>query len=176
MAYLKFKADKLFDGYRFLEDDKVLITDREGTIEAIVPLPEAGNDVQMFEGIITPGLINCHCHLELSHLKNVIPPHTGLIEFLCSVVTKRDFEPEIIQQEIIKAEKEMFDNGIVAVGDIGNTADTADVKSKSKIRWQNFVEVLSFTDKKAEENLNSKTLKEDSSLRLRKSVLPPVSF
>jgi cytosine/adenosine deaminase-related metal-dependent hydrolase len=76
----------------------------------------------------------------------------GLIEFLCSVVTKRDFDPEIIQQEIIKAEKEMYDNGIVAVGDIGNTADTAGVKGKSNIRWQNFVEVLSFTDEKAEEN------------------------
>jgi cytosine/adenosine deaminase-related metal-dependent hydrolase len=84
----------------------------------------------------------------------VIPPHTGLIEFLCSVVTKRDFAPEIIQQEITRAEKEMYDNGIVAVGDIGNTADTADVKSISKIRWQNFVEVLSFTDEKAEENFN----------------------
>ena len=54
---------------------------------------------------------------------------------------------------IKNAEKEMFDNGIVAVGDIGNTADTASIKSKSKIRWQNFVEVLGFTDAKAEENI-----------------------
>jgi cytosine/adenosine deaminase-related metal-dependent hydrolase len=153
MDYLKFKADKLFDGYRFLEDDKVLITDNEGIIRDIVPVNEAGDDIKQFSGILSPGFINCHCHLELSHLKNVIPPHTGLIEFLCSVVTKRDFDPEIIQQEIIKAEKEMYDNGIVAVGDIGNTTDTAGVKSKSKIRWQNFVEVLSFTDEKAEENI-----------------------
>jgi len=56
-------------------------------------------------------------------------------------------------QAIINAEKEMYDNGIVAVGDIANTADTAEVKSKSKIRWQNFVEVLSFTDEKADENI-----------------------
>ena len=47
----------------------------------------------------------------------------------------------------------MYDNGIVAVGDIGNTADTADVKGKSKVRWQNFVEVLGFTDEKANENI-----------------------
>jgi aminodeoxyfutalosine deaminase len=130
-----------------------LITDEEGVIENIISVSDAGDDIQHFPGILSPGFINCHCHLELSHLKNVIPPHTGLIEFLCSVVTKRDFAPEIIQQEVIMAEKEMYDNGIVAVGDIGNTADTADVKSKSKIRWQNFVEVLSFTDEKAEENI-----------------------
>jgi cytosine/adenosine deaminase-related metal-dependent hydrolase len=152
MDYLKFKADRLFDGYRFLEEDKVLITDKEGTIRDIIAVDDAGDNVQQFSGILSPGLINCHCHLELSHLKNVIPPHTGLIEFLCSVVTKRNFDPEIIHQEIIRAEKEMYDNGIVAIGDIGNTADTAEVKSKSKIRWQNFVEVLSFTDEKAEEN------------------------
>src|SRR5258706_9356454 len=131
MGLKKFKAAKLFDGYHFLEDDKVLVTDKEGVIEDIISVNDAGDDVQSFDGILTPGLVNCHCHLELSHLKNVIPPHTGLIGFLCSVVTKRDFAPEIIQQEIIKAEEEMYDSGIVAVGDIGNTADTAFVKRKS---------------------------------------------
>lgn len=152
MGLRKFKADKLFDGFRFLEDDSVLIMDEDGTVEAVVPAKEAGDDVQELSGILSPGFVNCHCHLELSHLKNIIPPHTGLIDFLCSVVTKRDFSSELIQQNIIHAEKEMYDNGIVAVGDIGNTADTAEIKSKSKIHWQNFVEVLSFTDEKAEEN------------------------
>lgn len=153
MSFRKFKADHLFDGYRIHGDDTVLVTDESGKIENIILLSEAGDDIQAFDGMLTPGLINCHCHLELSHLKNVIPPHTGLIEFLCSVVTKRGFAQEVVQEEIIKAEKEMYDNGIVAVGDIGNTADTADVKTKSKIRWQNFVEVLSFTDEKADENI-----------------------
>jgi len=149
----KFKADNLFDGYRLHGQDKVLITDSHGKVLEIVNDTEAGEGVQEFSGILSPGLINCHCHLELSHLKNIIPPHTGLIDFLCLVVTKRGFDPEIIQQEIISAEKEMYDNGIVAVGDIGNTADTAGIKNKSKIWWQNFVEVLGFTDEKAEENI-----------------------
>jgi len=153
MSFRKFKADQLFDGYHLHGNDKVLITAETGKIENIVSLADAGDNIQTFTGILTPGLINCHCHLELSHLKNVIPPHTGLIEFLCSVVTKRDFPREVIDTEIIKAEKEMYENGIVAVGDIGNTADTAEVKSKSRIRWQNFVEVLGFTDEKADENI-----------------------
>lgn len=152
MAFRKFKADKLFDGYHFRKGEDVLITKADGTVEAIVPFQEAGDAVERLEGILTPGLINCHCHLELSHLKKVIPPHTGLIDFLCSVVTKRGFAPDIIQQEIVKAEDEMYQNGIVAVGDIGNTADTAFVKRNSKIRWHNFTEVLSFTDEKAKEN------------------------
>ncbi|MBI3138089.1 MAG: amidohydrolase family protein [Sphingobacteriales bacterium] len=151
MQYQKFRADRLFDGTRFREG-KVLITDDSGKVEAIVSPEEAGDDVKQLEGILSPGLINCHCHLELSHLKNIIPPHTGLIDFLCSVVTKRGFAPEVIEKEIRRAEKEMAENGIVAVGDIGNTADTAAIKKSSGIRWQNFVEVLSFTDAQAAEN------------------------
>lgn len=150
MQYRKFRADRLFDGYKFRETDDILITDVAGVVLDIVSLADAGTDIEELHGILSPGLINCHCHLELSHLKNVIPPHTGLIDFLCDVVTKRGFDPAIIQQGIETAEEEMYNNGIVAVGDIGNTADTASIKSKSSIRWQNFVEVLGFYDTNAD--------------------------
>lgn len=153
MGYQKFKADELFDGYRFRGKDQVLILDEQGKVLDILPEAEAGEEIRSFSGILVPGWINGHCHLELSHLQNVIPPHTGLIEFLCSVVTKRGFPEEVIRKRIEEAEKEMADNGIVAVGDIGNTADTAAVKSASRIYWQNFVEVLGFTDEKAEANM-----------------------
>ncbi|NCU02875.1 MAG: amidohydrolase family protein [Chitinophagaceae bacterium] len=153
MQYRKFKADQLFDGYRLRTDDEVLITDESGTVQDIVHITDAGEGVQLLEGVLSPGLINAHCHLELSHLKHVIPPHTGLVDFLCSVVTKRGFAKEVIDAAIEAAEEEMFSNGIVAVGDIGNTADTAAVKNRSRIRWQNFVEVLGFYDTKAEENM-----------------------
>jgi cytosine/adenosine deaminase-related metal-dependent hydrolase len=154
MAIQKIKADRLFNGNRFIEENKVLITDEQGMILDIVQDEDAGDNVQVLEGILLPGLINCHCHLELSHLKNIIPPHTGLIEFLCSVVTKRDFPMAVIQEEISKAEKEMFNNGIIAVADICNTADTVSIKQESSIYWQNFVEVLGFTDEKADENVS----------------------
>jgi cytosine/adenosine deaminase-related metal-dependent hydrolase len=153
MAFRKFRANQLFNGYTLLKDKQVLITKPSGIIDAIVAAEDAGDDIEELDGILTPGLINCHCHLELSHLKNVIPPHTGLIEFLCSVVTKRGFAAEMIQQEIEKAESEMYSNGIIAVGDICNTTDAVRTKSLSKMRWQSLIEVLSFTDVKAVENL-----------------------
>jgi cytosine/adenosine deaminase-related metal-dependent hydrolase len=152
MRLRKFHADQLFDGER-LHADRVLIADADGHVIDLVTVEEAGEGVEQLKGILTPGLINAHCHLELSHLKAVIPPHTGLLDFLCSVVTKRGFSPEVIQEKIRLAEAEMVQNGTVAVGDIGNTADTAGVKSKSRIRWQNFTEVLSFTDEKADQSV-----------------------
>lgn len=180
MGLRKFHADQVFDGER-LHTDRVLIADADGHIIDLVSLDEAGEGVESLEGILTPGLINAHCHLELSHLKAVIPPHTGLLDFLCSVVTKRGFDPEVIQEKIRLAEKEMFDNGIVAVGDIGNTADTAGIKSKSRIRWQNFTEVLSFTDDKADAALAhygsvAQTLKETLGPPHRTALVPHAPY
>lgn len=146
MKYRKFKGDKMFNGFGFIDNEQVLITDEQGTVVELTTSIDAGEDIEEFAGTISPGFINAHCHLELSHLKDVIPPHTGLIPFLLDVVGKRDFPMETILDRIEKAEKEMFQDGIVAVGDIGNTANTLETKRNSKIRWNNFVEVLSFSD------------------------------
>jgi aminodeoxyfutalosine deaminase len=144
MAYLKFKADKLFDGYRFSDDNAVLITDEEGVIEAIVPIDQAGDDVQQLSGILSPGFINCHCHLELSHMKGLIPEGTGLVKFVLNVVQQRHFPDEEILQAIEKAEDEMLANGIVAVGDICNNALTVSQKIKGRLYYHNFIEASGF--------------------------------
>ncbi|HEX7846797.1 MAG TPA: amidohydrolase family protein [Chitinophagaceae bacterium] len=140
MSYRKFRADQLFDGYRLLDDQHVLVTTEDGTIEDIVTINEAGEDIQTFEGILSPGFINCHCHLELSHLKGLIPEGTGLVDFVLKVVTERHFPEEQILQAIEKAEEEMLNNGIVAVGDIGNNALTIPQKIKGRIWYHNFIE------------------------------------
>jgi cytosine/adenosine deaminase-related metal-dependent hydrolase len=155
MRYQKFKGDFLFTGKEMLSGDQVLIISEQGEVQEIVPSSEAGDDIQVFEGTVAPGFINCHCHLELSHLKDVIPPHTGLVDFLISVIQKRGFEKEVIEDAIMKAEQEMYNNGTIAVGDIGNTTDAIEIKQRSKIYWQNFIEVLSFSDARAEENMTN---------------------
>ena len=151
MAYLKFRADNLFDGYRFLKDNNVLITDEEGIILDIVPVAEAGDDVQQFSGFLSPGFINCHCHLELSHMKGLIPEGKGLVKFVLAVVQQRhlpdgqaSFGEDEILKAIEKAETEMLNNGIVAVGDICNNVLTVTQKAKRRMRYHNFIEASGF--------------------------------
>jgi cytosine/adenosine deaminase-related metal-dependent hydrolase len=107
----------------------------------MVGIEDAGDEVQNFEGIITPGFINAHCHLELSHMKGMIPAHTGLQEFVKQIVALRQVEPELIQEAIVAAESEMMANGIVAVGDISNTLDTLNQKAKHNLAYYSFVEL-----------------------------------
>jgi len=106
-------------------------------------LPE-GVEAEHKEGAFVPGFINTHCHLELSHLQGRVDTGTGLLPFLRSVVTLRDVDPADIQAAIAKADADMWAAGIQAVGDISNTADTANVKENSPIQYFTFVEVFDF--------------------------------
>lgn len=122
----------------------VLVTTEDGTIENIVPLTEAGDDVQHLPGILSPGFINCHCHLELSHMKGLIPERTGLVDFVITIMHQRGFSEEVIYAAIEEAETEMLHNGILAVGDICNTAHTIPQKQKGNLHYHNFIEATGF--------------------------------
>jgi cytosine/adenosine deaminase-related metal-dependent hydrolase len=153
--YQKFQATQIFTGTELLEDQLVLITQKDGTIEAMVGIEDAGDEVQNFEGILTPGFINTHCHLELSHMKGMIPAHTGLQEFVKQIVGLRKVEDAIIQQAIVSAEDEMYKNGIVAVGDVSNTLDTLKQKAKHNLAYYSFVELYDLDPTRAADKILS---------------------
>ncbi|MGB0918794.1 MAG: amidohydrolase family protein, partial [Flavobacteriales bacterium] len=114
--------------------------------------PES-NLVERFDGILCPGFINAHCHLELSHMKNVVAEKTGLPSFVMDIVSKRNENAEQKTARIAEGDTEMWSNGIQAVGDICNTEDTLETKRNSKIYYHSFVEVFSFDSSKADEVL-----------------------
>ncbi|MGZ8517922.1 MAG: amidohydrolase family protein, partial [Chitinophagaceae bacterium] len=154
MAFQKFRADQLFDGYRMLNDQFVLVTSEEGVVQDIVPVADAGDDVRVFAGILSPGFINCHCHLELSHMKGVIPEQTGLIQFVSQVMKERHLPENEILEAINKAEEEMLQNGIVAVGDICNNKLSLPQKGKGRMWYHNFIEATGFVPELADLRFN----------------------
>src|SRR5690242_20641737 len=103
MAYLKFQADYVSTGTVMLRGNYVLIADKAGTIHDIVFTTEAGDDVQQFKGMLTPGFVNCHCHLELSHMQHVTETGTGLVDFLIAVIKQRNFPQEYIFDAMCRA-------------------------------------------------------------------------
>ena len=155
MSYRKFKADYLFDGHKMRHHDKVLIIRADGTFEAMVDETRAGEDIERFPGMITPGFINCHCHLELSHLKSRIPQQQGLVNFVLSVVAQRNQPEEQRQEAMRSAENSMLESGIVAVGDICNNEDTRNVKQAKRLAYYNFIEVLGWNPRQASERFEA---------------------
>jgi cytosine/adenosine deaminase-related metal-dependent hydrolase len=125
----------------------ILAVSANGTVADLL-LPDDENTpdpsrIERFKGALCPGFVNAHCHLELSHMKGLIPMGTGLPRFLTDVVSKRSSSDELKQEAMVRADTEMWANGIQVVGDISNTADSIAVKTESRITYHTFVEVFS---------------------------------
>jgi cytosine/adenosine deaminase-related metal-dependent hydrolase len=154
--YKKLNATHFFYENQLRESvDKVLIFNEKDEFIEFVDIKEAGDDIQYFEGILSPGFVNAHCHLELSHMKGMIPAHTGLQEFVKQIVALRQVAPEVIQEAIVNAEAEMMANGIVAVGDISNTLDTLTQKAKHNLAYYSFVELYDLDPSRAADKIEA---------------------
>jgi len=178
MSYRKFNADYLFTGQTILQNDEVLITDPDGKVIDIVKKDDAGDDVEVYKGLLSPGFINSHCHLELSHLKGAIPTQTGLVSFVQQVMSGRGAEEEKKITAMLSAEEEMYNTGTVAVGDICNTIDSLTIKQNSKIKWHNFIEVSGFTDAFAEKRFADakQVVEKFSMLNTQYSIVPHAPY
>ncbi len=75
------------------------------------------------EGVLLPGFVNLHTHLELSHLKNSLPQKKGFVEWLSSIMYEKtkDVDNKEIIKHIKNAVKTQFKSGVRIIADISNT-------------------------------------------------------
>jgi cytosine/adenosine deaminase-related metal-dependent hydrolase len=135
----------------------VITTNDDGTIIKVENTNGSLREHQSVEfhnGIIVPGFVNCHCHLELSHLKGAVPEGTGLVEFLIQLQNIRNRNPEAVLSSAVSADKELYNEGIELCADICNTSATFNVKRKSRIRYLNMLEVFGTDPGKADIRMN----------------------
>jgi cytosine/adenosine deaminase-related metal-dependent hydrolase len=153
-----FRADYVFPVCADPIKNGVVIVDDTGRIISVtdhIP-PDAVNEpVEQLKGIISPGFVNTHCHVELSHLKDKLATKTGLVNFIKDVQLYRNAESPDVEKAAAEADQTMYDNGIVAVGDISNSNITVDIKAKSKMYYHTFVEVFGFAPDKATDVFNN---------------------
>ena len=124
----------------------IVLDDKDEIIDIFTGNHLSGSDmpIEKHEGVIVPGFINSHCHLELSHLHSKIPEKTGLIDFIKQVARGGKYEQDEIMDAIELADRVMYKNGIVAVGDISNNANSKETKERSKIYYHTFCEIFEF--------------------------------
>lgn len=97
--------------------------------------------VEYYNGILVPGMVNAHCHLELSFFEGQIPQGTGLVTFIKNVVGRRgDFDADTIARAVAMQDKLMWSRGIQAVGDISNDDSSFAAKRGSDITYYTYAE------------------------------------
>ena len=139
-----------------IKDGVLQVSDKGEIINLFESRSEVSFDkLEKFEGLLCPGFVNAHCHLELSHLLGKAEKGKGFLDFVAAIQSRNKFNEEVIQNAIIKAEEQMIKNGIVAVGDISNTTDTLSQKQTGNLLYYNFIETFQINEKKIKETLTS---------------------
>lgn len=172
----KFTADLTLLPDGLLHPGVTVAVSREGIIVDIgFDVSEIGRKLN---GILTPGFINAHCHLELSHLKGLIDSATGLQKFIQEIIELRKSASGTVYEAIQDADSQMWLNGIQGVGDICNSSDGMDCKSKSNIKYHNFVEVFGLSTNQATDRMNAaRSLSEKSlSEHMDSSIVPHAPY
>ncbi len=116
----------------------------DGKILTIRQMKGEEADVEYYSGVIVPGFVNAHCHLELSQYKGMLSKGRGLPQFIKEIVSYYRQELGFDMSAIKNADEEMYKNGIVCVGDISAFTATAEVKKQSKIYYHTFLEGADF--------------------------------
>ena len=131
----------LIDGR--LERNIIVEVDLTGTITHIYHCNDIDREasVEFYPGILIPGMVNAHCHLELSYLRGAIAEGGGYATFAREIGRVRGgYTTEQRLHAASVADAKMWDEGIEAVADIANDDMVMQIKKQSKIEYKTLFE------------------------------------
>lgn len=143
----KIASHYLFTGQRLVRgcvvevapDGRILSVERCDDLDS-----QAG--VEFYSGILCPGWVNAHCHLELSYLRGAIAEGTGFAGFAREIGRVRGGYTDTQRMEAARAaDAAMWAEGVEAVGDVANDTLIMPVKEQSNIRYHTFFEAFGLT-------------------------------
>lgn len=151
--------------FSFLKNGLLEVND-DGSIHQLIDtkgqFKELPNMVY-YSGILVPGFVNTHAHLELSFLKSKTILHQGIGTFVKSIGSSgKEFSTEEKKRAAFYYDTRMKAEGIKAVADVSNTDISLDVKLKSELFYHTYVELFgrdkSISKEKTEEGKRIKSL------------------
>ncbi|MHC4339525.1 MAG: amidohydrolase family protein [Planctomycetota bacterium] len=107
--------------------------------------PEADTTVDLNEATLTPGLVNAHCHLDLSHLKGKVPYEGEFASWLKAVAEGR--ERPGMADAATWCIKDAIACGTTSFGDVVSPRSfetVVGVLADTKVRARIFVEAIGF--------------------------------
>ena len=130
--------------------------DDNGVIIEIGSLDKECEDTEFYNGVLCPGFINAHCHIELSHLKGYFKEATGMSGFINQI---NELRLTVGKEERLAAlnvqMKQLYAQGVSGMGDISNCSESFEAKKNSQIITRTYLELFGSEPKDATEVLNS---------------------
>jgi cytosine/adenosine deaminase-related metal-dependent hydrolase len=137
------------DGCVAVEGDRIL------WVGPYSSAPE-GQVEDLGDGVLLPGLVNAHTHLELSHLGHLrAVAKKGFLGWMEAVVSARDAPPPGVRAGAGDAIAGLVGSGTAAVGDVSNTLAHLDLLEDSGLDAVVFFELLGWDPARADAVLAS---------------------
>ena len=148
MITLDANAPVLKRGYVLLNSDNEVVEVGE--------LTEECEDTEFYSGILCPGFVNAHCHVELSHLVGMFEQATGMSGFINQINAMRENVGKEGRIKALEAQMDkMYREGVSAMADISNCSESFECKSKSPMYTRTFLELFGSEPKDAQDVLES---------------------
>jgi aminodeoxyfutalosine deaminase len=110
--------------------------------------PDGVKAVDLGDVAVMPGLVNAHTHLELSYLRDEVPPSSEFVKWIRGVMAARSERPDPKAPEILdsidRALEESVACGTAIVGDVSNTLVTFEPLKRSRLAGVVFYELIRF--------------------------------
>lgn len=133
--YTNESAEPVRNGFVELGDDGTVL--RTGVCE------DPASEPEFYRGAVTPGLVNAHCHLELSYLRGKFRKGTGMAGFIDQINEMRDTSSmEQKKADIEHWMQTLWDRGVSAMADISNCSDSFECKARTPLYTRTFLEVF----------------------------------
>ena len=123
--------------------------EEDGTVIRTGLCPE---DEKVGPGILCPGFVNAHCHVELSYMKGMFRKGTGMAGFIDQINALRDTSSMEDKLTALKeAMDSMWNQGVQAMADISNCSDSFAVKAAHPMYTRTFLEVFGAVPEECED-------------------------
>jgi cytosine/adenosine deaminase-related metal-dependent hydrolase len=136
------------DGWIVTDRGRIVAYGAYGAVARRAASHAESHEVDLGAVAVLPGLVNAHTHLELSYLRDEVPPASAFVTWIRDVMAARRQRPSPTDPHILEAmDRAIADSaafGTALVGDISNTLVSFAALARSPLAAVVFLELLGF--------------------------------